>query len=82
VSEKIRAGCPEFQETQTRIYENFKQRAGYSETEIARKKEALDQVLVPLTLSEQLAMIERCGFSGAEPIIRWNNFVSIIATKR
>jgi tRNA (cmo5U34)-methyltransferase len=82
VSEKIRAACPEFEETQTRIYENFKIRAGYSKTEIARKKEALDQVLIPLTVEEQQRLITSVGFKFPELIMKWNNFTSIIAVKK
>ncbi len=82
ISEKVRASCPEFQETQTRIYENFKMRAGYSKSEVERKKEALDQVLVPLTVEEQLRLITGAGFQSPELIMKWNNFASFIAVKR
>ena len=81
ISEKIRFDNPGFQETTNRIYENFKHRAGYSKNEIERKKEALDQVLVPMT-SEQLSSILReAGFNLQETVLKWNNFVSIVAQK-
>ncbi|MEZ4742143.1 MAG: carboxy-S-adenosyl-L-methionine synthase CmoA [Bdellovibrionota bacterium] len=80
--EKLRGACAEFHEIETRIYENFKLNAGYSKTEIERKKEALDNVLVPLTLDEQVKIIKDVGFYACEPVMKWNNFASIIAIKK
>ncbi len=82
LSEKIKFKDPVFQENATFIYENFKEQAGYSKIEIARKKEALENVLVPFSLPEILQMLHECGFASAEPIMQWNNFVSIIARKK
>lgn len=81
ISEKIRYDNLGFQETTNRIYENFKHRAGYSQSEIERKKEALDQVLVPMTIEQLSAMIKTAGFSVQETVLKWNNFVSIVAQK-
>lgn len=81
ISEKLRSSCPEFQESTTRIYESFKERAGYSKTEIERKKEALDDVLIPLTLEEEVELIRNAGFSKVEPMIKWNNFCTFVAIK-
>ena len=81
ISEKIRYDNLGFQETTNRIYENFKHRAGYSKSEIERKKEALDQVLVPMTMEQLSAMIKNAGFSVQETVLKWNNFVSIVAQK-
>lgn len=81
LSEKIRSTDPEFQETQTYIYESFKRRNGYSQSEIERKKESLDHVLIPLTLSEQFDLLERSGFSSAEIVLKWHPFVSLVARK-
>ena len=81
VSEKIRSPIPEFQETATFIYEGFKENQGYSRTEIERKKEALDQVLIPLTEEEQKKFIIESGFHFCESVIKWNNFVSLVALK-
>ena len=81
LSEKVRSKVPQIQEMLTRSYENFKFHRGYSVNEIERKKEALDQVLVPLSMDEQIAIIEGAGFSACEPIMRWNNFVTYVAIK-
>ncbi len=81
LSEKVRSPDPEFQETITKLYECFKERNGYSASEIARKKQALENVLVTLTLGEQLDMLRDAGFAHAETVMRWHNFVSIVARK-
>lgn len=81
LSEKVRSKVPEIQEMLTRSYESFKFRRGYSVNEIERKKEALDQVLIPLSMDEQIELVEGVGFSACEPIIRWNNFVTYVAIK-
>ncbi|NRA45755.1 MAG: carboxy-S-adenosyl-L-methionine synthase CmoA [Oligoflexales bacterium] len=81
LSEKVRSKVPQIQEMLTRSYENFKFHRGYSVNEIERKKEALDQVLVPLSMEEQMTLISEVGFSACEPIMRWNNFVTYVAIK-
>ena len=82
LSEKLRSCCPEFHELVTDSYERFKEARGYSRTEIERKKEALDNVLVPLTLEEQSELLRAAGFNYFEPMIRWHNFTSFIAIKK
>jgi len=82
LSEKLRSCCPEFHELVTDSYERFKEVRGYSRTEIERKKEALDNVLVPLTLDEQSELLRSAGFNFFEPMIRWHNFTSFIAIKK
>jgi tRNA (cmo5U34)-methyltransferase len=81
LSEKLAACCAEFQEIITGEYEHFKECHGYSKTEIARKKEALENVLVPLTMEEQMTMLKETGFRNVEVIHRWNNFATFVAQK-
>jgi tRNA (cmo5U34)-methyltransferase len=81
LSEKIRSGSPCLQEAQTSIYESFKYANGYSDDEISRKKAALDQVLVPFTLSEHFEYLYAAGFRSVEPVMFWNNFISLVALK-
>ena len=81
ISEKVRACCPQFHETTTAIYENFKEEQGYSKTEIEKKKEALDQVLIPFTADEQIDLLKKSGFSQIETVMRWNSFASFVALK-
>jgi tRNA (cmo5U34)-methyltransferase len=79
LSEKVRSENPIIQETATRIYEDFKCRQGYSRDEISRKKEALDNVLVPLSEKQQIEMLTQSGFQNCEIAMKWNNFTTFIA---
>lgn len=62
-------------------YYEFKRRQGYSEMEIAQKREALENVLVPYRLTENEALLRRVGFSGVDVFFKWYNFVAIVAKK-
>ena len=82
LSEKVRADCSELQETCTWIYEDFKQRRKYTKREIARKKEALMNVLVPFTEEEIRSYLFSAGFSSVETVAKWNNFTTFVARKK
>lgn len=81
VSEKVKSPYPQFQETITRHYEAFKAHNGYARTEIERKKEALENVLVPLTEAQQVQMLHESGFGQVDSLIKLHNFVSWMALK-
>lgn len=63
------------------IYHQFKKSRGYSELEIAKKREALENVLIPFSVEENKAMLVKAGFSSVETYFRWFNFASFIAVK-
>jgi len=63
------------------IYYNFKKSQGYSEFEISQKREALENVLVPYTQQENIAMIKNAQFKSIEIIFKWGNFVTFLAKK-
>jgi len=63
-------------------YYDLKRRNGYSETEIARKREALENVLVPYRLEENLELFQRNGFEVADTFFQWFNFAGMICVKR
>jgi tRNA (cmo5U34)-methyltransferase len=81
LSEKLIAPGPELDRAFMDIHLDFKRDQGYSETEIARKREALENVLVPLTAEENLALLAEAGFREIETFSRWFNFVSMVAVK-
>lgn len=81
LSEKVRSPSAVFQELTTGVYERFKEKQGYSHTEIARKKEALDHVLIPYTEDEHRQNLQRAGFSSVDSFLKWNNFLTLIALK-
>ena len=59
----------------------YKKNKGYSEYEIAQKREALENVLIPYTMQENIEMLKNAGFNDIEVIFRWNNFATFIAFK-
>lgn len=63
------------------IYYRFKKSRGYSELEIAKKREALENVLIPFTIDENRALLKKCGFLPVESYFQWFNFASFIAFK-
>lgn len=81
LSEKIISHQPQLNRQFIDIYHQFKKSRGYSELEIAKKREALENVLIPFSLSENAAMLEAAGFSAVESYFRWFNFASLVAIK-
>lgn len=63
------------------IYYDYKKAQGYSEFEIAQKREALENVLVPYTFEENKEMLEDAGFKSVDTLFRWVNFTTYIAKK-
>lgn len=63
------------------IYHRFKKSRGYSELEIAKKREALENVLIPFSTEENKTMLKKCGFESVESYFQWFNFISFIAIK-
>ena len=64
-----------------KYYYDLKKRNGYSELEIAQKREALENVLVPYKLMENREMLLRMGFRYCDVFFKWYNFCGIIAVK-
>lgn len=81
LSEKVKCHSPHFQETITRHYEAFKERNGYARSEIERKKEALEHVLIPLSQDEQLAMLHDAGFREVDILLKMHGFTTFVARK-
>ena len=63
------------------IYYAFKKAQGYSEYEIAQKREALENVLIPFTIGENIQMCKEAGFEDVSTIFQWANFVTFVAKK-
>ncbi|MDY0265675.1 MAG: carboxy-S-adenosyl-L-methionine synthase CmoA [Sulfurospirillum cavolei] len=64
------------------VYYDFKRKQGYSDFEIAQKREALENVLIPYTEQENKAMLEEVGFETIETLFKWGNFATFIAKKK
>ena len=61
------------------IYYEYKKAQGYSEYEIAQKREALENVLIPFTIEENIKMCKDAGFKQVDTIFQWANFVTFMA---
>lgn len=62
-------------------YHEMKRRHGYSELEIAQKREALENVLIPYRLEENRDLLLRAGYAKVQVFFRWYNFCGMIAVK-
>ena len=79
--EKVRAEGRHLDEAFVEQYHGYKRSRGYSRLEIARKREALENVLVPLSASKNAKMLETAGFHSIDLFFKWFNFAGWIATK-
>jgi tRNA (cmo5U34)-methyltransferase len=64
-----------------KYYYEMKRRNGYSEMEIARKREALENVLIPYRMEENRQLLLDTGFKHVEEYFRWYNFCGMVAVK-
>ena len=81
IVEKILAEDSTWNRDFIKYYYNLKRRNHYSEMEIAQKREALENVLIPYKLSENITMLREAGFSNYEIFFKWYNFAGFIAKK-
>ena len=65
----------------TDLHLEFKRRNAYSDLEISRKRDALENVLVTENVAQHLQRLREVGFSHAGVWLRYFNFVSIVASK-
>ena len=81
LSEKIAFDDPAEQTLMIDLHHSFKRAHGYSELEIAQKRTALENRLVPETLETHFARLRDCGFRDASMWFQCFNFVSILARR-
>ena len=62
-------------------YYEYKKEQGYSEYEIAQKREALENVLIPFTIKENIQMCRDAGFKNIETVFQWANFITFVVKK-
>ena len=62
-------------------YYNYKRHNGYSSVEITKKREALENVLVPYRYEENCELLLNNGFSTVEEFFRWYNFSAFVAIR-
>jgi len=79
--EKVLGESPEFNRQFIKYYYDYKRRNSYNEMEIAQKREALENVLIPYKLQENIEMLDGIGFHSIETYFKWYNFAGIVALK-
>lgn len=62
-------------------YYDLKRRNNYDDMEIAGKREALENILIPYKLSENIQMLKESKFHSCEVFFKWYNFTGIVALK-
>ncbi len=79
LSEKIAIDDAPLAELITELHHDFKRAQGYSELEIAQKRQALENVLIPESLATHQARLHQAGFAAVEPWLQHTRFVSLLA---
>ncbi len=81
ISDKTRCEDPDLGKLFTDTYHNFKKSNGYSQLEITQKRQALKNVLLPYSLTEEKELLIKGGFKVVELFHNWFNFASFICLK-
>lgn len=81
LSEKLAFDTAAEQTRQTALHESFKRAQGYSDLEISQKRSALENVLIPESLSTHTQRLTDTGFRDAQLWFRSINFASMMAWK-
>lgn len=63
------------------LHDDFKRRRRYSELEIAQKRQALENILIPYRFEDITRLLCDCGFPVVEIFFKWLNFAGLIAVK-
>lgn len=81
LSEKVAFDDPIHNDLMIELHHNFKRANGYSDLEIAQKRTALEQVLIPETLDAHRERLREAGFNSVDVWFQCFNFASLIAIK-
>lgn len=81
VSEKCLEDAADMSRIYADLYHAMKARNGYSQLEIAEKRDALENVLIPFRMSENTEMLRAAGFNPVSIFFKCYNFTSFVALK-
>ncbi len=81
LSEKVCFDDEPHQQLMTELHHNFKRANGYSDLEIAQKRSAIENYLVPETLDAHRQRLRHAGFQSVDVWFQCFNFASLIAIK-
>jgi len=79
--EKVRGESDGLNDLFIEQYHNYKRGQGYSKLEISKKREALENVLVPLKPGKNRDMLTGVGFRQVDVFFKWFNFAGFLAVK-
>lgn len=81
ISEKLNYIDQKQNDLHTDMHHIFKKANGYSDLEISQKRTALENVLIPETVTCHKNRLQKAGFNSAEVWFQYFNFASLIALK-
>jgi tRNA (cmo5U34)-methyltransferase len=81
LSEKLAFDDEQHESLMIELHHNFKRANGYSDLEIAQKRSAIENVLIPETLAVHRQRLKDAGFTSVDVWFQCFNFASIIAIK-
>ena len=81
LSEKIRFEDSIEHELQTDWHHDFKRAQGYSDLEIARKRDALENVMIPDSMRKHRQRLKQVGFTRSYQWFQGFNFISLLAIR-
>ena len=81
LSEKVAFDDPPHHDLMIELHHNFKRANGYSDLEIAQKRSAIENVLIPETLEAHRDRLKQAGFTSSDVWFQCFNFASMIAIK-
>jgi tRNA (cmo5U34)-methyltransferase len=81
LSEKTYFADEHMQNLNTELHHAFKRANGYSDMEVAQKRSALENVLIPETLDRHRQRLTSAGFNSIDVWFQCFNFASLVAIK-
>ncbi|MEZ0122362.1 MAG: carboxy-S-adenosyl-L-methionine synthase CmoA [Candidatus Reddybacter sp.] len=81
LSEKIAFADEHLNQLMIELHHSFKRANGYSELEVAQKRSALENVLIPETLDQHRQRLSSVGFTSIDIWFQCFNFASLLAIK-
>jgi tRNA (cmo5U34)-methyltransferase len=79
--EKVRGPDARFQDMSVALYNEFKQRNGFTADEILNKTASLKGVLEPFSTEGNLGLLRRAGFTDIMTVMKWVSFEGFLAIK-
>ncbi len=79
--EKVRGESEGLNDLFVEQHHAYKRSQGYSKLEIAKKREALEKVLIPLKPGKHRDLLVGAGFRQVDVFFKWFNFAGFLASK-